>query len=142
MSHSDLFHLSCACLHTHQVSPISSHYPLCIYTGCFCLSVANLSCQAYQCVFPCSCLSSPCFLVLQVQTFYACPDLEPACHKILPCRNSSLPAVLCASDYDLVCELLPVLDLPLACPLSINKPPASRVCIWVSSCVIIHCSKK
>ncbi|CDQ70574.1 unnamed protein product [Oncorhynchus mykiss] len=86
--------------------------------------------------------SSSCFLVLPVPTFSACPDPEPACHTILPALTSSLPAILYPPDSDLVYELLPVFDLPLACPLSINKyqqlePTSSCVCIWVSSCVVI-----
>jgi hypothetical protein len=41
LSHPDLFYLSCACLHPHQVSPICPHYLLCIYTCILCLSVAS-----------------------------------------------------------------------------------------------------
>ena len=106
----------------HQVSPILPHYPLCIYTCVFCLSVASLSCfvRYYQCV---SHFSSSCFLVFPVPTF-------------LPVLT--LPAVLSLIDSALDYEPLP----PSTCPfviihILITELSASCVCIWVISRVMI-----
>ncbi|XP_036812353.1 cadherin-related family member 1 [Oncorhynchus mykiss] len=87
--------------------------------------------------------TSLCFLALPVPTFSACPDTEPSCLTIQPVLTSSLPAAWYLSDSDLVIELLPVLNLPIACPLSFNKyqrlkPFVSFVCIWVSPCTEIY----
>ena len=109
MSRPDLFHLSCACLHPHQVSPICPNYPLCIYTSVFCLSVASSSSpiKSYQCVFPSSSLSSCCFLVFLVLT-------------ILPALNLPWPVPLYNKNYEKF--TIRLLCLHLGHILSRDKP--------------------
>jgi hypothetical protein len=103
----------------HEVSLILIHYPQCIYSCVFCLSIASLSCfdRSYQRVSQVLLFSSSCFLVS--------PDLT-----FLPVLTLTL--IDSALDY----EPLLVLHLPFACPFvnaNIRRTElyASCVCIWV-----------
>ncbi|KAK6306971.1 hypothetical protein J4Q44_G00221190, partial [Coregonus suidteri] len=110
-----------------KVSPIFPHYPLCIYTSVFCLSVASSSRQAYQHVFPYSCFL-PSLFSSPPGFDHFCPEPDPdpgpgpdpdpgpgpdpdpasACRPV--------PVGL-GPGY----EPLHVLDLPFACLLWFNK---------------------
>ncbi|KAM9498793.1 delta-sarcoglycan-like isoform 2-T2 [Salvelinus alpinus] len=74
------------------------HYPLCVYTGVLCLSVASSSCLSSQPAFLSQLLLFPSlsFLVLLVLTL-ACPDPEPA-------RLTTLPA----PDPEPACHPVPL----------------------------------
>ena len=89
LSHPDLFHLSCACLHSPPGVAHLPHYPQCIYTCVLCLSVViSFSFIKPTSVFPVLLsFSSSSFLVFLVFDHSACPDTEPSCRS-LPCHTT------------------------------------------------------
>jgi hypothetical protein len=97
LSHPDLFHLSCACLHPPPGVAHFPHYPLCIYTCVFCLSVASSSClvKPTSVFFVYACYSFvPVFLVFKFWPL-CLPHPEPACRSVPYWRCPGLPTSAC-----------------------------------------------